>query len=169
MPSKKTKENQAVSFFKIFLEPDLIINFLICFATFHMVSFQSDLLRQDTCSQLALCSLRVCSVTSVMSDSLPPYGLQPTRLLWSMGFSRQGYWNRLPCPPPRDLPDPRTEPLSQASPVLAGGFFITSTMFFAMPEYWSGLPFPSPRYLPKPGIEPYVSYVACIAGRFFTR
>ena len=135
MPSKKTKENQAVSFFKIFLEPDLIINFLICFATFRMVSFQSDLLRQDTCSQLVLCSLRVCSITSVMSDSLPPYGLQPTRLLWSMGFSRQGYQNWLPCPPPGDLPDPWTEPLSQASPVLAGGFFTTSTMFFAMPEY----------------------------------
>ena len=122
MPSKKTKENQAVSFLKIFLEPDLIINFLICFATFHMLSFQSDLLRQDTCSQLALCSLRVCSVTSVMSDSLPPYGLQPTRLLWSMGFSRQDYWSRLPFHITGDLPDPGIELTFFA---LAGGFFIT--------------------------------------------
>ena len=24
----------------------------------------------------------------------------------SMGFSRQGYWSGLPCPPPGDLPDP---------------------------------------------------------------
>ena len=24
----------------------------------------------------------------------------------SMGFSRQEYWSRLPCPPPGDLPDP---------------------------------------------------------------
>ena len=24
----------------------------------------------------------------------------------SMGFSRQEYWSRLPCPPPEDLPDP---------------------------------------------------------------
>ena len=24
----------------------------------------------------------------------------------SMGFSRQEYWNGLPCPPPGDLPDP---------------------------------------------------------------
>ena len=23
----------------------------------------------------------------------------------SMGFSRQGYWSGLPCPPPEDLPD----------------------------------------------------------------
>ena len=26
--------------------------------------------------------------------------------LWSMGFSRQEYWNGLPCPPPRVLPKP---------------------------------------------------------------
>ena len=135
MPSKKTKENQAVSFFKNFLEPDLVINFLICFATFCMVSFYRDLLRQDACSQLALCSLCVCSVTSAMSDSLQHHGLQPTRLLWSMGFSRQEYWSGLPCPPPGDLPDPGTESLSQATPVLAGGFFTTGIMFFAMPMY----------------------------------
>ena len=44
----------------------------------------------------------------------------------SMGFSRQEYWSGLPCPPPGDLPDPRTEPVSLASPALAGGFFTTS-------------------------------------------
>ena len=32
----------------------------------------------------------------------------------SMGFSRRGYWSGLPCPPPRDLPDPRMEPRSPA-------------------------------------------------------
>ena len=32
----------------------------------------------------------------------------------SMGFSRQEYWSRLPFPPPRDLPDPGTEPGSPA-------------------------------------------------------
>ena len=31
-----------------------------------------------------------------------------------MGFSRRGYWSGLPCPPPRDLPDPRMEPRSPA-------------------------------------------------------
>ena len=30
----------------------------------------------------------------------------------SMGFSRQGYRSGLPCPPPGDLPSPRTEPIS---------------------------------------------------------
>ena len=34
----------------------------------------------------------------------------------SMGFSRQEYWSRLPCPPPRDLPNPVIEPLSPVAP-----------------------------------------------------
>ena len=33
----------------------------------------------------------------------------------SMGFSRQGYWSGLPCPPPGDLPDPGIEPASVSS------------------------------------------------------
>ena len=45
---------------------------------------------------------------SVMSDPFQPYGLHPVRPL-SMGFSRQEYWSGLPCPPPRDLPDPGIE------------------------------------------------------------
>ena len=45
----------------------------------------------------------------------------------SMGFSRQEYWSRLPFPSPGDLPHPGIEPESLISPVLAGGFFMTST------------------------------------------
>ena len=40
----------------------------------------------------------------------------------AMEFSRQEYWNRLPFPPPADLPTPGIEPTSSASPALAGGF-----------------------------------------------
>ena len=36
---------------------------------------------------------------SVLSDSLWPHGLQPSRLLCPWGFSRQEYWNGLPCSP----------------------------------------------------------------------
>ena len=43
----------------------------------------------------------------------------------SMAFSRLGYWNGLLFPPPRDLPDPRTEPASPESPALSGGFLTT--------------------------------------------
>ena len=45
----------------------------------------------------------------------------------SMGFSRQEYWSGLPCPPPGDPPNPRTEPWSLMSPALAGEFFTTNT------------------------------------------
>ena len=48
---------------------------------------------------------------SVMSDdSWQPQGLQPARLLCLLGFSRQEHWSGLPCPPPRDLPNPVIEP-----------------------------------------------------------
>jgi len=43
----------------------------------------------------------------------------------SMKFTRQEYWSRLPFPTPGDLPDPGIEPMSPASPALAGGFFTT--------------------------------------------
>ena len=43
----------------------------------------------------------------------------------SMGFSRQEYWSRLPFPTPGDLPKPEIEPVSLASPALAGRFFTT--------------------------------------------
>ena len=57
-------------------------------------------------------------------------GVQPCATLWTIasqaplftGFSRQGYWSGLPCPPPGDLPDPGIEPASPTSPALAGGF-----------------------------------------------
>ena len=49
---------------------------------------------------------------SVMSDSLQPYGLYSTRLLCPWGLSRQEYWSGSPRPPPRDLPNPRIEPMS---------------------------------------------------------
>ena len=44
----------------------------------------------------------------------------------SMGFCRQGYWSGLPCPPPADISDPGTKPVSLESSTLAGVFFTTS-------------------------------------------
>ena len=49
----------------------------------------------------------------------------------SMGFSRQEYWNGLPCPPPGDLPDPGIEPAPLMSVALAEKFFTTSTTWEA--------------------------------------
>ena len=45
---------------------------------------------------------------------LKPCRLQPVRLLWSMGFSRQEYWSGLPVPSPRDLPNQGLGPESPA-------------------------------------------------------
>ena len=41
----------------------------------------------------------------------------------SMELSRQEHWSGLPCPPPRDLPNPRIEPTSLPSPARADRFF----------------------------------------------
>ena len=48
----------------------------------------------------------------------------------SMGVSNQE-WSELPCPPPGNLPNPGMEPMSLASPALAGGFFTTSATWEA--------------------------------------
>ena len=54
-----------------------------------------------------------------------PWTVAP-QIALPMGFSREEYWSELPCPPPRDLPDPGVEPVSLMSPALAGEFFTTS-------------------------------------------
>ena len=59
----------------------------------------------------------VCSVVSVVPDSATPWTLAHQAPL-SMGFSRQGSWNGLPCPPSRDLPNPGIKSMSSASPAL---------------------------------------------------
>ena len=61
----------------------------------------------------------------------------------SMGFSRQEYWNGLPCPPPGDLPNPGIKPVSLISPVLQGGFFIPSVIWeaLALDRTWVFIPY----------------------------
>ena len=63
------------------------------------------------------------SVCLVVSDSLQPHGLQPTRLLCLWGFSRQEHWSGLPCLPPGDLPNPGIESITLMSSALVGRFF----------------------------------------------
>ena len=53
---------------------------------------------------------KLCVSHSVVSDSLWPHGLSPTRLLCPKEFSRQEYRSQLPFRPPEDLPDPGIEP-----------------------------------------------------------
>ena len=49
-----------------------------------------------------------------------------------LGFSRQEYWSRSPCPPPGDLPNPRIEPTSLTPAALASRFFTTSALWEAV-------------------------------------
>ena len=65
-----------------------------------------------------------CKVTSVVSDFATPW-TAPRQAPLSMGFSRQEYWSRLPCPPPGDLPHPGTEPASLTSACIGRRFFTT--------------------------------------------
>ena len=55
----------------------------------------------------------------------------PRQAPLSMGFSRQEYWSRLPCPPPGDLPHPGTEPASLTSACIGRRFFTTGATWEA--------------------------------------
>ena len=44
----------------------------------------------------------------------------------SMGFSRQEYWNGLPCRPPGHLTDPGFEPASPPAPALQADSLLLS-------------------------------------------
>ena len=50
------------------------------------------------------------------------------------GSSQQEHRSGLPFPSSRDLPDPGIEPVSLASPALAGGFFTSSATWEALLE-----------------------------------
>ena len=62
--------------------------------------------------------LRLCNAMDYNPSGSSVHGDSPGKKI---------YWSGLPCPPPQDLPNPGTEPMSLASPALAGKFFTTST------------------------------------------
>ena len=53
-----------------------------------------------------------------------------------MGFSRQEYWNGLPCSPPGDLPNPGIKPASLTSPALTDGFLTPSATWEVLLYSW---------------------------------
>ena len=77
--------------------------------------------------------MRACEL---LQSCLPLWTLQTIarQTPLSMGFSRQAYWNGLPCPSPGDLPNPGTEPSSLPSPALAGRLSTTSAT--RLKWYW---------------------------------
>ena len=130
----------------------------------------------------------------VMSDSLQAHGLGLTRLLFAWGFSRQGRWSGLPCPPPGI--EPRS-PALQVDSLLSelpkkpmntgvGSLSLLQRIFPTQELNWSFLHCRQMLYQSShqrnPRILEWVAYlfsrgssqprnqtrVACIAGRFFT-
>ena len=63
-----------------------------------------------------------------------------------MGFSRQEYWNELPCPAPGALPDPGTEPASPAFPALQADSLPTEPSLTVVTLNVSGLNAPTKRH-----------------------
>ena len=53
---------------------------------------------------------------------------------FSVEFSRWEYWSGLPFPNVGDVPNPRIELVSLASPILAGGFFTTTPPGKSLPQ-----------------------------------
>ena len=74
--------------------------------------------------------MHACKITSVVFNSATLWTVAQQAPL-SMGFPNQEYWSGLPCPPPRDLPDPGIKPASLMSPALAGRFFTSSAIWEA--------------------------------------
>ena len=93
--------------------------------------------------------VHACSITSVVSDALRPYGLyvaQPSPQ--SMGFSRQEYWSGLLFPSPGDLPNPGIKPTGLAllvgslplSHLGRAGNLVLGVIFrhvYLLGEFWS--------------------------------
>ena len=67
-----------------------------------MYGWVSSLFTQNYHNTINLSCVSMCSVTSVVSDSVALWTITHKTLL-STGLSRQEYWSGLPCPPPWDL------------------------------------------------------------------
>ena len=65
-----------------------------------------------------MCALSLSHVQPFATPSIEIY-----QAPLSMGFSRQEYWSGLPCPPPRDLPNPGIKLGSPVSPALQADSF----------------------------------------------
>ena len=74
-----------------------------------------------------------------MSDSGDIMDYSPPGFYLSMGFSRQGYWSGLQCPPPGDLLNLGIKPTSLKFPALAGRVFPTSATWEGPNETMSEL------------------------------
>ena len=76
------------------------------------------------------------------------------------GFSRPEYWSRLPCSPPKNLPNPGIQP---RSPTLQVDSLLSEPPGSPRILNWVDCPFPGGSSGPRNW-----TMASCIAGRFFT-
>ena len=110
-----------------------------------------DLLKHCACTSQGTCLLMsCCQVSSVVSDSVRPHGLKPTRLLcpWdspgkntgvSCHFLFSNAWKWKVKVKSLSLVWPSAIPWTAA-------YQAPPSMGFSRQEYWSGVPLPSPTY-----------------------
>ena len=89
-----------------------------------------------------------------MSDSLPPLWTVTRQAPLSMGFSRQQYWSRLPCPPPGDLRNPGIEPI-------ISGVSCIAHLFFSYPQGNTPIPINKKEMLQPKGIVSILHVCLC--------
>ena len=79
--------------------------------------------------------IQICALRSITQSYLTlwPHGACQAPL--SVELFRQEYWSGLQFPAPGHLPNPGTDPVSPASPALAGGFCITRTTWEALGKF----------------------------------
>ena len=80
---------------------------------------------QLTCVCVCVCVCVCIQLLSHVRLFVTPWTVAHQAAL-SLAFSRQEYWNGLPCPPPGDLTDLGMTFMPLLSPALAGRFFTTS-------------------------------------------
>ena len=84
----------------------------LCFAWSLLISLRSIHILPCMCSLCYAKLLQLCPTLCNPKDCNLPGS-------FAYGLPRQEYWSGLPFPPPGDLPDPATEPVSLRSPALA--------------------------------------------------
>ena len=89
----------------------------------------SDVMKQGLCRIHSGCGCQrqcaLCSLSRVWHFAIPWIVAHQAPL--SMRFSQQEYWSGVPCPPPRDYPNPGIKSASLMSPALPGMLFTTSS------------------------------------------
>ena len=146
---KKKKEYCSLQIYRVFL----FINFFLLFKEFLLnLKIFSSKLHFLASSSIPLFKTEPtacrCQVASVVSDSVRPHGLQPTRLLRPWGSPGKntgvGCHFLLQCRKVESESEVTQSCLTLSDPWTAA-YQAPPSMGFSRQQYWSGVPLPSPE------------------------